>query len=125
MSKSLSRRIQALSLLAAVALAPTALAEQAPMGRPYVFATVDDYTVRLDGYIEVTGVIQGEAAPRTVTFWVSPNIGAGVNFQAMSSRCDRMAMLTMAKPGAYLFTMSVEEQQNYYRQFVCKLTRLP
>ncbi|SDD79349.1 hypothetical protein [Myxococcus virescens] len=123
MPKSLSRRIQAFSMLAAVALAPTALAEQATVGQPYVFTTVDDYTIRLDGNVEVTGVLQGEAAPRTVTFRVTH--GSEENFQVLGGRCDRMALLTMAKPGVYLFTMSVEAQTNYYRQFACKLTRLP
>ncbi|CAM4304651.1 MULTISPECIES: hypothetical protein [Myxococcus] len=125
MSKSLSRRILALPLLAALFAAPAAMAEDAPRGRPYVFTTVDDYSIRLDGRIDVTGVLQGEAEPRTVTFKIVLSHGAQESLQTLASRCDRMALLAMSKPGAYLLTMSVEDHPNNYIQFACKLARVP
>ena len=125
MSQPLSRRLLAIPLLAALFAAPVAVAEDAPRGRPYVFATVDDYSIRLDGRIDVTGVLQGEAAPRTVTFRIVLSHGEQENLQTLAGRCDRMALLAMSKPGAYLFTMSVEDHPNHYIQFACKLTRVP
>ncbi|WP_426754844.1 hypothetical protein [Myxococcus sp. Y35] len=125
MPKSLSRCVLALPLFAALFAAPAAMAEDAPIGRSYVFTTVDDYSIRLDGVINVTGVLHGEEEPRTVTFKVILSHGVEANFQTLGGRCDRMALLAMTKPGAYLFTMSVETHPSNYRQFACKLTRVP
>ncbi|QDF07802.1 hypothetical protein BHS04_32065 [Myxococcus xanthus] len=122
MSKSLSRRIQALPLLAAMFAASTAMAERAETGREYVFTTVDSYTVQLEGTIEITGVLQGEASPRTLTFSAPNNTQNSA--VAYRDRCDRLALLAMTKPGAYLFTTSSGGSISYH-QFACKLTRVP
>jgi hypothetical protein len=100
MLKNRSLRIAAL-LSASLGLVPSALAAETPRSNtPYVFETVDAYLV-VDAYrIEVTGILQGESTPRTLVFRTSVS-DASAHF----SRCDRMALLAMNKPGLYHFTM--------------------
>ncbi|WP_338863687.1 hypothetical protein [Myxococcus stipitatus] len=87
-------------LLSLLALTPTAqaAAETPQLYVPYVFVTVDSYFIRPWAHIEVTGILQGESTPRTLAFSIS---SSSVDSNQYISRCDRMAMLAMSKPGAY------------------------
>ncbi|QSQ13012.1 hypothetical protein [Myxococcus landrumensis] len=90
-------------LLSLLALTPTArAAAETPLPDvPYVFVTVDSYLVYAGASIEVTGLLLGENTPRTLIF-SGPGSTSGDASQHMS-RCDRMALLTLSKPGAYRF----------------------
>ncbi|MCP3166939.1 hypothetical protein [Myxococcus qinghaiensis] len=107
-------------LLASVTLAPTALAAETPQPNvPYVFVTVDSYSVVHANGIEVTGILQGENTPRTLEFEF-PYSPTYYDASQHVSRCDRMALLLMNKPGAWLFEVSFQYQG---AMPLCKLTR--
>lgn len=107
-------------LLASVPLTPSALAAETPQPDvPYVFVTVDSYTIVDPEHIQVTGVLQGENTPRTLEFEFpySPNY---YDTSQHVARCDRMAFLLMNKPGAYLLEMTFKDQ---WQPAACKLIR--
>ncbi|NOJ95317.1 hypothetical protein D7W82_31240 [Corallococcus sp. CA049B] len=108
---------RALALLAALSLAPsTAGAEpEAPVsGETYVFTSVDAYSVGPTTF-DVTGTLVGESTPRTFRFW------SGGDYAVEASRCDRLALLAMTRPGRYLFSWSHEIA--YISPPTCTLTR--
>ncbi|NMO22015.1 hypothetical protein HPC49_37915 [Pyxidicoccus fallax] len=116
MSQSRARRAAALLVLT-LGVAPAALgAEEPVVGTPYVFQTVDSYNVVNHIEVEVTGILQGESAPRTVSFWY--NLG-NIDSAGHLTRCDRMALLAMNKPGLYLLEMT----QTNTSVARCRLTR--
>ncbi|QAT88164.1 hypothetical protein EJ065_6638 [Corallococcus coralloides] len=105
-----------LALLAALTLAPAsafAEPEDATYGVAYVFTSVDSYTTGTNHFV-VTGVLQGESAPRTIRF------GAYTSGFPDAERCDRLALLTMTRPGRFHFSY-FQEYFNYHP--VCTLTR--
>lgn len=107
---------RALALLAALTLAPaSALAapEESVSGVTYVFTTVDTYTAGA-GHFVITGVLQGESAPRTISFDAPAYDGSEAN------RCDRLALLAMTRPGRFHFSW-YREYAGYYP--TCTLTR--
>jgi hypothetical protein len=118
MLKNRSLRFAAL-LAVSLGLVPSAFAaaERPQSDKPYVFETVDSYLIVDDNRVEVTGILQGESAPRTFAFRGTVSTAAGAQF----SRCDRMALLSMSKPGLYLFTM-VQAPENWMAS-TCQLTR--
>ena len=100
---------RSLAVLATLMLAPSALAaaEEAVYGMPYVFATVDAYTI-IDSGMEVTGILEGETTPRVIAFYNS----------STAERCDRPALLAQSRPGRY----RLELTQLHYTTG-CKLIR--
>lgn len=86
-----------------------------PVGpTPTVFVAIDAVTVYAYT-LYVNGVVEGESAPSE---W-------GVSFSSTSSTanveaCQRMALLAMAKPGAYKLELS---HQIYAGNGVCRLVR--
>ncbi|HZH77006.1 MAG TPA: hypothetical protein VEY88_13320 [Archangium sp.] len=85
----------------------------------HVFESVESYNILGDSssagveYIELTGVIQGEGAPRTVRLTYAPKTASGTGTDLTSSkrtfeRCERLALLAMSKPGQYLLAMRQE-----------------
>lgn len=100
----------AISTIGAVAMAQATVTT-------FVFATVD--SVDLDGnQFQVTGILQGEAAPTTRTFLIPiPGDGSGVS---RTQSCERKALLVMSKPGQYL----LEIRQPVYYSLGCRLTRV-
>ncbi|WP_163785473.1 hypothetical protein [Myxococcus vastator] len=120
MFPSFSRLVRTASVVAALALAPSALAEDAEYGRPYVFTTVDALLAYSFGGIEVTGILEGEATPRTLSFWSA--YGSEESQQGFGVRCDRMALLLMTRPGRFRLTV---EMPSSLQATTCKLTRLP
>lgn len=99
---------RALAVLATLTLATSALAEvEDPIyGVPYVFVTVDAYSVAHNG-MEVTGILQGETTPRVIRF----------GFEE-AARCDRLALLAQSRPGRYRLELTT----GLY-SFSCKLIR--
>ncbi len=101
----------------------------------YVFEAVESYNI-IGGtsstwdQLEVTGIIQGESAPRTVklTYEAKYSGTAGTDYTSSKrtfERCERLALLALSKPGQYLLEMRQERDSpsnsTYY--IGCKLTR--
>ncbi|GMT98414.1 hypothetical protein KH5H1_25330 [Corallococcus caeni] len=108
--------LRALALLATLSLAPaSALAapEESVPGVNYVFTTVDAYTTGY-GHFVITGVLQGESTPRTISF------DAPAYDASEATRCDRLALLAMTRPGRFQFSW-FKEYGGYYP--TCTLTR--
>ncbi|RKG61718.1 hypothetical protein D7V80_33405 [Corallococcus sp. CA054B] len=113
---------RALALLAALSLVPSSAGaepETPVVGVPYVFATVDAYTVAAIS-LEITGTLVGENTPRTFRFWPGGrSTDATVSVEA--ARCDRLALLAMTRPGRYLFTWKWDTTA--FNIVTCTLTR--
>ncbi|NTX03437.1 hypothetical protein [Myxococcus sp. CA040A] len=108
-------------LLASVTLTPSALAagETPQTNVPYVFVTVDSFVnVHATG-VEITGVLRGESTARTIAFYFYTGVD-GLDAGLYASRCERMALMAMNKPGAYLFEM-IKGPASY--NLSCRLTR--
>ncbi|RKI75039.1 hypothetical protein D7X55_01000 [Corallococcus sp. AB049A] len=106
---------RALALLATLTLAPaSALAEPeyAQVGVNYVFTTVDAYST-VGATLIVTGTLVGESNARTIQFSVGGD-------EVEASRCDRLALLTMTRPGRFHFSW-FRQAGGYFP--VCTLTR--
>lgn len=117
MLKNALTRTLALSL----SLAPLALASAQTTPPTYVFTAVDSVEISNGGYtFRVTGLVQGENVPRTVEMYSDFYLSQSSDSNQPSTRCERMALLAMNKPGRYLFELQEEN-----RGFRCKLTRLP
>ncbi|WP_243338149.1 hypothetical protein [Anaeromyxobacter soli] len=98
---------------AALLSAMPALAQTAPVR--YVFVAVDAVEIRSTTTIKVTGVVDGESAPQTVTMTLSNS--SGVDSVAA---CERLALLAMTRPGQFLFEI---QGSTTYNLNVCKLAR--
>ena len=72
-----------------------ASADEASVG--HVYDTVDRVESGPDR-ITITGIIAGQSAPTTLTYFVDAH-GAG----DPAGRCDRYALLAMSRPGKYQF----------------------
>ncbi|WNG23057.1 hypothetical protein F0U62_02660 [Cystobacter fuscus] len=101
-------------------LAPLTLASAQSSGT-YVFETVDSIEA---GYwsntFKLTGILQGEAAPRTISFDTSEGMGSEqmIGFIRV---CERFALISMNKPGQYY--LEVRRESGYSSLTNCKLTR--
>lgn len=108
-----------LAVVAVVLSAGVARAETAVYGRAYVFETVDAYepvSVNSTWGVTVTGILQGEATPRVITFSIP-----WTNASIPTDRCERPILLAMTKPGRYLLQLTATDSS--YRALYCKLTR--
>lgn len=87
---------------------------------PVVFTTVD--AVKVDhNELVITGVVQGESAASDRTFYF--NFSTAGSFNApweQRQSCERLALISQAKPGQYLF--EVEWQSYGYPK--CRLSRV-
>jgi hypothetical protein len=79
-------------------LAPLSLASAQASYPAYVFETVDSIDSDFRNMVKLTGIIQGESAPRTIQFYnsSSPTILAEI-----TRACERFALIAMSKPGQY------------------------
>lgn len=77
-----------------------------------VFDTVDAIEIEDDlniGHlVKVTGILAGGTAPTTLTF----SFG---NAAALAERCERLAVIAMAKPGKFQFGIGISQYRG------CKL----
>ncbi|WP_375754583.1 hypothetical protein [Corallococcus exercitus] len=115
--------LRALALLATLSLAPSTAGaqtqpEQPVWGVTYVFTSVDAYTVG-HASLDITGTLEGESTPRTFSFWAGGSSTDGYSIEA--SRCDRLALLAMTRPGRYLFSWAYGLPYSNAPQ--CTLTR--
>jgi|SRR4051812_16547779 hypothetical protein len=79
---------------------------------PVVYETVDAVSSAPDE-ITITGIMVGHTTPTTSTFQISRGLD-----QDSVGRCDRFALLAMAKPGKYQFATVITDSSP---RFGCKL----
>lgn len=116
------------TLALCLALAPLALASaqtEPPTETTFVFTTVEAIDIQADLYeIAITGILQGEGTPRTISFPYYTYHGEPESPRTFE-RCERMALLAMNKPGRYLFEIRREGSYSAGPRIGCKLTRVP
>jgi hypothetical protein len=115
MTRPLFRGLAILAATLAISLAsPTPASADFPF-EGQVYDTVD--AVQSDeGLITITGIVVGQSAATTSSYTI-----AGTSSSSSEdgvARCDRFALLAMAKPGKYQFA-TVGPGRN--DRFVCKL----
>jgi hypothetical protein len=93
-----------------------AVAEPSP-GFPAVYETVDAVEA-WGSRIIVTGIISGQQSLSELSYTIYDGTAASASPEA-AARCDRLAMLAMAKPGKYQF--ATVEVANTFGKFGCKL----
>ncbi len=114
-----NRSLRTAALAVSLGLAPSALAaaETPQADRPYIFETVDSYNAADATHFEITGILRGESTPRTLRFRIVGYSEPSVHM----SRCDRLALLAMTRPGAWFLEVSQAEISSAFPS--CKLTR--
>ena len=114
------RLLRAASVAGAVLIAGGVARAGVPVGAkpvgttPTVFVAIDAVTVYASS-LYVNGVVEGEAAPSE---WRADFSSSSST--ANAEACQRMALLAMAKPGAYRLELS---HQVYAGSGVCRLVR--
>src|SRR5687768_15681500 len=98
--------ITCLTIAALTMIAPESA--RADLGDVTAYDTVDAIEVTSNDIV-VTGIIAGQGAPSTTRYDFFTEVGA--------SRCDRLALLAMSKPGKFQFAV-VELD---FERFSCKL----
>ena len=116
MTRSLFRGLAILAAIVATSLvSPTPAIADFP-GTGQVYDTVD--AVQSDaGLITITGIIVGQSTATTSSYVISASSSSSSEDGA--ARCDRLALLAMAKPGKYRFATVGPDRND---RFVCKLT---
>jgi hypothetical protein len=95
----MTRHVPGCLVALALSFAPSvSLANPLPAPGPAVYDTVD--AVQASGTrIAITGIIAGQSTQSESFYFVNNDSSAGTAEAA--SRCDRLALLAMAKPGKY------------------------
>ncbi|MFY0572243.1 hypothetical protein ACN28E_51580 [Archangium lansingense] len=107
-----------------LSLSPLTIASaQSSSIETFVFETVDSYEILSGVYqLNVTGIIQGEAAPRTIA--IPPSTNANTTYDVRVRSCERLALIAMSKPGQYFFEVRRGSSSVYGQPLQgCKLTR--
>ncbi len=98
------------SLLLVAAMAGTAFADV------FVFETVDEFE-NTDEFQRFRGILQGGAEPSDLEVWVTAYP------ESMTTSCERMALMAMARPGRYLLRITTSVVNQVHRLDVCRLIR--
>jgi hypothetical protein len=89
----------------------------------YVFTTVDSYNITGEtNEVDVTGIVQGEASPRTVTLVYWPGGADILSSMRTFERCERLLLMAMSKPGQYFLELRQEADASATSFIGCKLT---
>ena len=84
------------------------------------FQAVDGVELENNGAtLTVTGILQGQATQSAVQVRVDDSSHA-VPMRALE-RCERLALLSLTRPGEYLF--HIAQTESYYQPVTCRLTR--
>ena len=95
-----------------------------------VFDTVDFVEIRTDDarnlFLLVRGIPSGQSTPSTGTFnFGNYNTTFGVDPADAATRCERLALIAMSKPGKYQFGIGLQNLSGGNRPSVdCRLTRV-
>jgi hypothetical protein len=117
MTRPLFRGHAILAATLAASLASPTPASADDADGPHVYDTVD--TVQSgpsERSITVTGIIAGQSTATTLTYTLRGSIETNAT-EDVTARCDRFALLAMAKPGKYQFAIV-----GTLNVFDCKLT---
>ena len=97
------------------------LPASAATGDTTTYDTVDAIEVFAD-QIKVTGIISGQGAPSTRMYRIvssSTDGSSGGPTDVAASRCDRLALLAISKPGKFQF--AVVQIVDFSPRYSCKL----
>jgi hypothetical protein len=110
----------AAAMAALLLLASAARAQVTAAPGTYTFTAVDA-VMREVGYLTITGLREGEAAPTThrLPLGPMPSSGGTTNPSDIGESCERKALLAMSKPGAYVLRLEVH---TYYTSYFTKCT---
>lgn len=96
----------------------TSFADPPPASGPAVYDTVDAVEV-FGNRIAVTGIIAGQSTQSVLSYVISDGSASNSTPEG-ANRCDRLALLAMAKPGKYQF--ATVRVGTFGNAFSCKLT---
>jgi hypothetical protein len=118
MTRPRFRGLVILAATLAVWLASTTPASADIADSPHVYETVDAVqSGPTDHQITITGIIAGQSTATTMSYPLRAPFSSSVNAnEDVTARCDRLALLAMAKPGKYQFATVLVSGG-----FVCKL----
>lgn len=86
-----------------LALSPLSIASaQSSAEEVLVFETVDSYDLESNVWLKITGILQGEATPRTIAITASYS---GTAYEQHVRGCERLVLMAMSKPGQYYFEL--------------------
>ena len=118
MTHPLFRGLAILAATLAFSLASTTPASAGSADGPHVYETIDAVQSGPgDRRITITGIIVGQSTATTLTYDLRP-ISSTSSSEDVTARCDRFALLAMAKPGKYQFSTVMVSSFD----FDCKLT---
>jgi hypothetical protein len=113
------RHLAGWSVLAALCFIPAVSSADAPQSfTPAVYDTVDAVEVWGNRLI-VTGIISGQDHVSELGYQIADRSNVGTIFPEGAIRCDRLALLAIAKPGKYQFATT--HLVNFATLLGCKL----
>jgi len=114
----MTRHLAGCLALAALSLVPAASAADVIPGQaPAVYDTVDAVEV-WGSRIIVTGIIAGQDTPSEISYIIYDGTSSSPSPEG-ANRCDRLALLAIAKPGKYQFATTLVPAFGF--RFGCKL----
>ncbi|OJT19196.1 hypothetical protein BO221_37520 [Archangium sp. Cb G35] len=103
-----------------LALSPLTIASaQSATESVFLFETLDSYEIKSLNWLKITGIVSGEATPRTVEV----NAGVSESYSQYLRACERMALMAMSKPGQYYFELRHATYYSSPQVTGCKLVR--
>lgn len=81
-------------------------------GNTITYDTVDAVEV-LSNRITVTGIISGQGTPSTSQYTILSSSSSNGPTDVAASRCDRLALLAMSKPGKFQFAVTFIGSSSY------------
>lgn len=119
MTRPLFRGPVLLAATLACSLASTTPAGADTAGSGHAYDTVDAVQSGPgERQITITGIIAGQSTATTLTYQLRNTI-SGTSTEDLTARCDRFALLAMAKPGRYQF---VTIRATFSNTYDCALT---
>jgi hypothetical protein len=103
------------ALLVAAALQVSSRASAQIVPESVTFTAVDAVKTE-NTRVHVTGIVEGEVDPRTVTVYFATSTSA----YSSQESCERLALLAMAKPGQYRLTI---KSSSSWVSAMCTLAR--
>jgi len=112
--------VTCLAIIALSFISPTPAAAADVARSSAVYDTVDAVEIGAGSpsLIVVTGIISGQSAPTELIYSIINSSNSSIDGPA---RCDRLALLAMAKPGKFQFALNFIAQGTFENMFSCKL----
>ena len=114
----MTRRLIGCFALTVLSMVPAvSSADPTPASAPAVYDTVDAVEVQ-GNKINITGIIAGDSTPSEFSYLIFDGSSASSTPEG-ANRCDRLALLAVAKPGKYQFATT--RTPGFGVRFGCKL----